>query len=102
MRQVMTTNAIAKKQDSQEIPKRGTKLNLLRWTCADISFSCSHPRGLTPVIASIDRIRAQLLLNAHQLVVLCIAIGTARSSSLDLTAAEAHGDVCNGDVLCLT
>merc|ERR1719396_270370 len=63
--------------------------------------SQSHPRRLAPVLAGIHCVCAQLLLNAHQLVVLCIAIGAAWSPGLDLATAETNSNVCDGDILCL-
>jgi len=61
-----------------------------------------HPDRLTPAGAGVDGVRSELLLDAHQLVVLGVAIGSAGRAGLDLPGAEADGDVGDGGVLGLT
>merc|ERR1712127_462529 len=63
---------------------------------------CRHPSRLAPRGTSIDSIRAQLLLDAHELVVVRIAIGATWRAGLDLTGAQSHGKVCDRRVLRLT
>mmetsp|Transcript_14093 Transcript_14093/g.37517 ORF Transcript_14093/g.37517 Transcript_14093/m.37517 type:complete len:501 (-) Transcript_14093:189-1691(-) len=60
-----------------------------------------HPARLAPRSAGVDALVAELLLDAHELVVLRIAIRAARRSRLDLTRAQADGQVRDGRVLSL-
>ena len=54
-----------------------------------------HPRRLLPGCARVHRARTNLLLDPHQLVVLCEAVRAARSARLDLAGAETNGQICN-------
>eukprot|EP00445_Apocalathium_hangoei_P093057 CAMPEP_0204245160 /NCGR_PEP_ID=MMETSP0361-20130328/97458_1 /ASSEMBLY_ACC=CAM_ASM_000343 /TAXON_ID=268821 /ORGANISM="Scrippsiella Hangoei, Strain SHTV-5" /LENGTH=97 /DNA_ID=CAMNT_0051218327 /DNA_START=162 /DNA_END=450 /DNA_ORIENTATION=+ len=54
--------------------------------------------GLRQEAAGVDTFVAELLLDAHELIVLRIAIRAARRSRLDLTRAQADGQVRDGRV----
>lgn len=58
--------------------------------------------GVTEVLAGILGSRAQLLLNAEDLVVLGEALRTAGRASLDLASGESHHQVGDEGVLSLT
>lgn len=57
---------------------------------------------MAEVLASVDSVVAQLLLDTEDLVELGKTLGTGRSTSLDLTGAETNDNVGNGDILGLT
>eukprot|EP00045_Choanoeca_perplexa_P018631 m.293218 g.293218 ORF g.293218 m.293218 type:complete len:339 (+) comp19454_c0_seq1:41-1057(+) len=57
---------------------------------------------MTEVVAGVNGILAKLLFNAQQLVVLSQSLRAARSPSLDLTSPQAHHQVGNEGVLCLS
>mmetsp|Transcript_16004 Transcript_16004/g.36548 ORF Transcript_16004/g.36548 Transcript_16004/m.36548 type:complete len:126 (+) Transcript_16004:877-1254(+) len=58
--------------------------------------------GRAELLSSVCALRAKLLLNTHELVVLSSPLSTARSSGLDLSSCEANNEVSNGGVLSLT
>ena len=70
---------------------------------------CSHledynlqvDRG-TEVLASVDGVLTELLLDAEDLVELGKTLGTGRSTGLDLAGTETDSNVSNGDILGLT
>mmetsp|Transcript_10019 Transcript_10019/g.17957 ORF Transcript_10019/g.17957 Transcript_10019/m.17957 type:complete len:494 (+) Transcript_10019:288-1769(+) len=62
----------------------------------------SHPDWLAPGSTCILALVTKLLFNAHKLVVLCIAVRSARSPCFDLPCAQTNGKVCDGGVLSLT
>mmetsp|Transcript_117262 Transcript_117262/g.163140 ORF Transcript_117262/g.163140 Transcript_117262/m.163140 type:complete len:324 (-) Transcript_117262:619-1590(-) len=64
--------------------------------------SSRHPGWLAPGGTGIHGLVAELLLDAHELVVLGVALGAAGRAGLDLARAEAHGQVGDGHVLGLT
>lgn len=68
------------------------------------NFLClfTHPGGLAVGVASVLSIGTELLLNSQELVVLGQTLGTARSTSLDLTRAEPDSQVSNVVVLGFT
>lgn len=57
---------------------------------------------VTEVLASVDGVLTELLLDAEDLVELSQTLGTGRSTGLDLARAETDSDVGNGDILGLT
>merc|ERR1719331_1410499 len=57
--------------------------------------------GHAEAVARVDGRRAELLLNAQQLVVLGEALGAARRASLDLARLEANGEVGDERILSL-
>jgi hypothetical protein len=58
--------------------------------------------GSAEVLASVDSVGTQLLLNTEDLVQLGQTLGTSRGTGLDLAGAQADGDISNGDILSLT
>lgn len=54
------------------------------------------------LLASVDSVGTKLLLNTEDLVELGKTLGAGRGTGLDLTGAEANGNVSNGDILGLT
>merc|ERR1712032_1342498 len=58
-----------------------------------------HPNGLAPALTRVATVGTELLFDAHELVVLRVAVGAARCPRLDLTGAQAHRDVSNGGIL---
>mmetsp|Transcript_18383 Transcript_18383/g.47316 ORF Transcript_18383/g.47316 Transcript_18383/m.47316 type:complete len:211 (+) Transcript_18383:255-887(+) len=61
--------------------------------------SSRHPGWLAPGGTGIHGLVAELLLDAHELVVLGVALGTAGRAGLDLTGAQADDKVGNEGVL---
>ena len=57
---------------------------------------------MAPVLAGVDRVRAQLRLDAQQLVVLGEALRAARRARLDLARRQADGEVGDERVLGLS
>mmetsp|Transcript_16772 Transcript_16772/g.54601 ORF Transcript_16772/g.54601 Transcript_16772/m.54601 type:complete len:438 (-) Transcript_16772:248-1561(-) len=66
---------------------------------AGVCARLGHPRGLAPRGARVDGVGTELLLDAHELVVLCVAVGAAGRARLDLAGAQSDGQVGNGGVL---
>merc|ERR1719181_229396 len=65
-------------------------------------MGCSaHPGWLAPGRTCVDGVLAELLFDAHELIVFGVAVGTARRPGLDLPSAEAYREVGDGGVLCL-
>lgn len=58
--------------------------------------------GSPELVASVDGLVTKLLLNTKDLVELGKALGTGRSTSLDLSGTESNDDVGDGHVLGLT
>mmetsp|Transcript_18289 Transcript_18289/g.48702 ORF Transcript_18289/g.48702 Transcript_18289/m.48702 type:complete len:276 (+) Transcript_18289:138-965(+) len=63
------------------------------------SASSCHPNGLAPRRPGVDALVAELLLDAHELVVLRVAVRPAGGARLDLARAQADGEVRDGRVL---
>ena len=56
----------------------------------------------TEVVASVDGIGTELLLNTEKLVVLSETVGAARSTGLDLASGETNNEVGDEAILGLT
>jgi len=54
------------------------------------------------LLASVDSVSTELLLDAEDLVELGKTLGTGRGTGLDLAGAETDGDISDGDILSLT
>ena len=61
-----------------------------------------HFHGSLEILAGVDGIVTQLLLDPENLVQLGQTLGTAGSPGLDLTSPQAHHDVGDGNVLRLS
>merc|ERR1712060_427032 len=58
-----------------------------------------HPSRLAPSGAGVDGLVTEFLLDAHELVVLGVAVRTARRAGLDLASAQADREISDGRVL---
>lgn len=83
-------------------------ISLLLHFCGAFSKFCFLSEDLLHVdrgpelVASVDGVITELLLDTEDLVELGETLGTGRGTSLDLTGAETNDDVGNGDILGLT
>lgn len=67
-----------------------------------IKASSLHIDGSAELVAGVDGLVTELLLDTEDLVELGETLGTGRCTSLDLTGTETDDNVGNGDILGLT